>query len=503
MSHPAAEPIVPSSTPENDYTTVSATERLRLSKPERTLLWNQMVDFVESYLEEVHTGPVSPGLDPEALESFLKSFTFETALPATSTFGQMAAALRDHQVHTPHPQYFGLFNPAPAVMGIVADTLVATLNPQLAGWSHSPLASSIEIKLIRDFAGKFGLDPDRSDGTFTTGGAEANQTAILCALSHRWRQFLTDGVQALPNAPTIYVSSEAHHSFLKSARASGLGSDAIRYVPVGDDLRMDVVALQDMLANDRALGRTPFLIVGTAGATGSGVVDPLPSLATIAREEDLWFHVDAAWGGGAMMVPELRPALAGVEEGDSITFDPHKWMSVPMGAGMFLTKHPHILGQTFGLRTSYMPKEGAHLNTVDPYTHSMQWSRRHIGLKLFLTLAVTGWDGYREVIGHQAKMGRLLKQRLTAEGWKIVNDTPLPVVCFTEADGDRDVSYYQRIANAVIESGNAWISTVVLNGQTPALRACITNYRTDKTHIEALIAALHKAKRLMSSDGDR
>jgi glutamate/tyrosine decarboxylase-like PLP-dependent enzyme len=220
------------------------------------------------------------------------------------------------------------------------------------------------------------------------------------------------------------------------------------------------------------------------------VVDPLAAIGNIARANHLWFHADAAWGGAAVLCPALRPTLAGIETADSITFDPHKFLSIPMGAGMFLTRHPQTLSKIFSVSTAYMPKEGERLTVVDPYVHSLQWSRRFIGLKLFLTLATTGWDGYAQVIQHQSEMGALLRDRLTANGWRLVNDTRLPVVCFTSASVEWDMKMHQQLSDAVVASGRAWISTILLDGKMPALRACITNFRTGPEHIQALIDAL-------------
>jgi len=180
----------------------------------------------------------------------------------------------------------------------------------------------------------------------------------------------------------------------------------------------------------------PFLVAGTAGTTGAGIIDPLPALADLCARERLWLHVDAAWGGAAALVPEMRSVLAGIERADSITFDAHKWLSVPMGAGIFLTRHRDILDRTFRITTEYMPREAEGMEVTEPYTHSMQWSRRFIGLKVFLTLAVAGWDGYAAAIRHQAAMGDLLRRELSENGWEIVNPTALPVVCFRDRDRD-------------------------------------------------------------------
>jgi glutamate/tyrosine decarboxylase-like PLP-dependent enzyme len=467
----------------------------------RKSLWDAVVSTIETYLLTVDTLPVSPPFDLAAVRSIATSYTFEQPLMAELAFRQVAAQLLQHQLHTPHPQYFGLFNPTPSSMGIAADAFVAALNPQLAAWSHSPLAVEMEQHLLGSIAERLGFSREDAGGSFTSGGAEANQTALLSALLFRWPEFAAAGLRGLKRNPVLYISAEGHHSFLKAARCSGLGIEALREIQVGADLRMDPAHLVKAIRRDRIAGNEPFMIVATAGTTGAGVIDPLAQMASIANEYGLWLHVDAAWGGGAALVPELRSVLDGIELADSVTFDAHKWLSVPMGAGMFFTRHPDVLSRAFSAQTAYMPKEGDRLGAIDPYSHSLQWSRRFIGLKLFLSLVVAGWDGYAAAIRHQTAMGVLLRKKLVEARWKVVNETPLPLVCFIDDRATWNSAECQRIADTVVASGKVWISTILLGAEKrAALRACITNCRTEPCHIDGLIAVLEKARH---TDGAR
>jgi glutamate/tyrosine decarboxylase-like PLP-dependent enzyme len=260
---------------------------------------------------------------------------------------------------------------------------------------------------------------------------------------------------------------------------------------------MDVDALAAQITRDRRAGLTPFLVVATGGTTNAGIVDPITAIAELAVREGLWFHVDAAWGGAAALVPELRPLLDGIERADSITFDAHKWFSSPMGAGLYLTRHREILGRTFRTTTDYMPRDAVGLDIVEPYAHSIQWSRRFIGLKVFLALAVAGWEGYQKVIRHQVALGDQLRRELGAHQWEVVNKTNLPVSCFVDqeyAKGSK-APYLEAVANYVVSSGKAWISTTHLDPNTPVLRACISNCRTEEKDIVVLIEALEEARR--------
>jgi len=469
---------------------------LMLDAETRAQLWRKLVEAIEAYPTRLETGRVTPPLEPTRLRALLARFDFSAPVGALEALDFLVEGLWKFQTHTPHPRYYGLFNPAPTTMGIAGDALVAAFNPQLAAWSHSPLAIEIEQHLVRAFGARFGYHPAETDGTFASGGMEANHTAVLTALVQAFPEFSSRGVRALSAQPVLYVSAEAHHSLLKAARLCGLGTDAVRAIAVDDSLRMEPEVLASRIAQERDQGFAPFMVAATAGTTGAGAIDPLPAIAEVAAREKLWLHVDAAWGGAAALVPELRPLLDGIERADSITFDAHKWLSVPMGAGIYLTRHTDILDRTFRVAQTYMPREAAGLDVVDPCMHSIQWSRRAIGLKVFLSLAVAGWEGYATAMRHMVAMGVLLREQLEASGWQVVNRTPLPLCCFIDqrhAEG-RSEAYLHAVAMKVVGSGKAWISTTHLAGSVPVLRACITNYRTKADDIAALIAALEEAR---------
>ncbi|HVT61145.1 MAG TPA: pyridoxal-dependent decarboxylase [Thermoanaerobaculia bacterium] len=477
---------------------------LMLPAAERKELWRRLIAAVESYAEGVGQARVAPLLDPAELRELLGRFDFKVPVEPPAALDFALDGLWRHQVHTPHPRYFGLFNPAPTTLGVAADTLVAAFNPQLAVWSHNPFAAEVEQHLVRALAGRFGYPPEQSEGTLTSGGAEANHTALAVALLASFPEVGRRGLLALRGQPVLYVSAQAHHSFLKAARLTGLGTEAVREVGVDGALRMKPGQLAARISDDRARGMLPFLVVGTAGTTCAGAVDPIAALAEIAEQERLWLHVDAAWGGAAALVPELAPLLSGVERAGSITFDAHKWLSVPMGAGLYLTRQRGVLERTFRVAAGYMPLDGAGLPVADPYAHSMQWSRRFIGLKLFLSLAVAGWAGYEAAIRHQTAMGDRLRVRLAEEGWVVVNDTPLPLVCFVGGcEEGRSAAYLSAIAAHVVGSGEAWVSNVDLGELGPALRACITNFRTGPGDVDALVASLGGARERVGGTAGR
>src|SRR5436305_12058288 len=271
---------------------------LMLDAETRGELWRRLVEAIESYLNGVGEARVAPSLDVEAIRGSLAPFDFARPLDPLAALDFAVESLWKWQVHTPHPRYFGLFNPAPTTMGIAGDALVAAFNPQLAAWSHSTVAVEIEQHLVRALGGRFGFDPARVEGSFTSGGAEANHTALLTALTRAFPEIGRRGLRALRSQPVLYVSPEAHHSFLKAARLCGLGTESVREVRVDASLRMIPGELAERIAEDRAEGCAPFLVVATVGSTSAGAVDPVAQIAQVAEEGGgLWLHVDAACGG--------------------------------------------------------------------------------------------------------------------------------------------------------------------------------------------------------------
>lgn len=411
-------------------------------------------------------------------------FDFGKQMPLDDVIANVESMLKSWQVQITHPRYFGLFNPSVTLPSVVADALVAMYNPQLASWRTSPAANEIEKFTLDWLAAKFGF-PKETLATFTSGGAEANHSAVIVALTHAFPEYGNKGLQCLGGTPTIYLSEEAHHSFSKIAHMTGLGRQALRTVASDRDLKMDVADLARRVTEDRENGFLPFMVIGTCGTTAAGAIDPLPELGDFCREQGLWFHVDAAWGGAAILAPTLRMALRGIEAADSITCDAHKWFSVPMGCGMFFSRHPKSVVEAFRTDAAYMPAKFSEA-AFDSYTTSIQWSRRFIGLKLFVSLAVQGESGQADKIEHQARMGQMLKKKLAESGWQIVNDTPLPVICFTREGLD-----VTEFLAALCERQIAWMSEAQVHG-VRVVRACVTSFKTTENDVHCVVEEMNR-----------
>jgi aromatic-L-amino-acid decarboxylase len=373
--------------------------------------------------------------------------------------------------------------------GIWGDALAALYNPQLAASWHAPAAQEIEHHTLEFLARVIGYDAKVAH--FTTGGSEANLTALLAATSAVFPHVVDTGAGIAAAHGAVYVSTQAHHSIHKAMRVAGLGNRALRQVPCNREHQMDVSALRQMIDLDASAGRTPIMIVATLGTTTAGAVDDLDAIAKVARANSAWLHVDAAWGGAAGFAPALRGLFRDIGTADSVTWDAHKWLSVPMGAAMFFCRRPDALRSVFHVETGYIPE--GHESSEDPYLSSLQWSRRFIGLKVFLTLASQGQSVIAARLEHQLSVAAYLRDRLMDSGWKILNRTPLPVVCFTHGRLTTR-GLVSAIADELASAGRAWVSEALLP-EGPVLRACITNDETSKEDADLLCEELDRALR--------
>lgn len=436
--------------------------------------------------ERIARGPVMPTLDMAQFRTALARFDFETPKDLEGLIGWVTTQLEHGAVHMGNPRYFGLFNPAANFPSQCADRITGAFNPQLASSGSSPAPVEIEAHVVRALARRAGL-PSESAGHFTTAGSEANYTALVCALTRAAPGFASEGVRAYSGPVAMYTSRECQPAWFKIVHQAGIGRDALKLIATNSRGEMDADALTQAVERDRAAGIVPVLISATAGTTGGGMVDPLTRCAAIARAHGLWYHVDAAWGGAALCSPRLRGVLAGIELADSLTIDAHKWFATTMGCGMFVTRHPAVLSETFRVATDFMPST---VSALDPYLNSAQWSRRFMGLKLFLSLAAAGWDGYAVHVERAVDVIALVKARLLAAGWSARNDSQLAVLCVVPPAGFPPI---REIVRRVLAGGRAWVAATSFAGQE-VVRICATHGEIAAADIEELVGSLNAAR---------
>ena len=450
-------------------------------------LGREVADWIARHYADLRALPVIPDTTPQQTFAL-----FDEPVPEQpGDWHQLLERFRrdvvPNALHLPSPRYFGLMNPTPLPVAVFADALAAALNQNLGAWHHSPSGTAIERQVIRwlcDLAGY----PGDSLGSLTSGGSLANTTALKIALAAKIPASTRGGVWGLPRRPVLYASAEAHFSIEKSANILGLGGrEGVRAVPVDRNSKLDVEALRRTIAADRAANLEPFCVVGIAGVTSNGVIDPLDDIADVAQEAGLWYHVDGAYGAGGLMSDALRPALKGIERADSITMDPHKWWYMPYPCGATLTRDPEAGLRAFSASDVYIPDTG---RSLELRHHGLQGSRPFSALKLWMAMKLVGRKAYGAMAEEQIALTRRFVRELTSDGkWRAVTPVETAIAC-VRYDGENAAQ--DRIVKRVLATRKHWISPTTTVG-TRAIRVMVISYLTRWQHLDELIGALREA----------
>ncbi len=390
-----------------------------------------------------------------------------------------------------HPGFMGWVHGGGNVVGMLADMLAAGLNANLGGRDHIPI--EVERQIVEWMRSMFGF-PSGASGIFVTGTSMANLMAVLVArTSALGRSVRQHGIGAEGARLAAYTSTAAHGCITKAMDIAGFGSDALRHIDVDRSHRIDVPALRARIDVDRKAGLKPFLVVGSAGTVDIGAIDDLGALSVLCREEQLWFHVDGAYGALGVLAPALAPRLSGIENADSIALDFHKWGQVPYDAGFLMVRDGERHREAFAAPAAYLRREtrGLAAGSSWPCDLGPDLSRGFRALKTWFTLKTYGTEKLGAVIARTCALAAYLEARILAEPrLELLAPVQLNIVCFR---------YRAREANRVNgeivvdiqESGIAAPSTTLLDGQL-AIRAAIVNHRTDTCDLDALVAAVLK-----------
>ena len=451
---------------------------------ERIRVEDWLTGELQHALLRIQAGPVAPTVDMVAFRAELAAYDFDKPRPLEELLRWTIEHMEHGIVQMANPRYFGLFNPGPNFPAQCADRIAGLFNPQLASSGSSPVPVELERHVIRAIAQRAGLR-EEATGHFATGGSESNYTALLCALTAAHSGFAAEGARAFAGPVKLYSSRDCHIAWLKIAHQAGIGRAALRLVDTDGRGRMDPQALLRAIGEDRANGAVPVMVVATAGTTGAGMIDPLNACADIAEQEHLWYHIDAAWGGAALASNRLRSVLAGIERADSFTIDAHKWLAATMGCAVFITHRGDLLSEAFHASTSFMPSS---VSGVDPYLNSVQWSRRFLGLRLFLALASAGWEGLGAHVERSVEVVDRVKERLVRLGWTVANDSSLAVLDVVPPAGLGPV---RDLVRRVVASGRAWVAPTAFEGRD-VVRICATNGQASMDDVDALIAVLNE-----------
>jgi len=365
----------------------------------------------------------------------------------------------------------------------LADLLSTTIDRYVNLWSEAPVAAQIENNVVRWLCDLFGF-PVGSRGVLTSGGSMANFSAIVAARTDRLPEDFLSGL--------LYVSEHVHQSVTKAAMLAGFPVRNVRSVAADPSLRMDVDELRRGIAEDRAAGLTPFAVVGSAGTTNTGAIDPLDALADVAAAEELWFHVDAAYGGFFQLTARGRESFRGIERADSITLDPHKGMFLPYGTGALVVREGKKLRDAHHVGTSaYLQDLASDADIPNFAEYSAELSRDFRGLRVWFPLKLHGWSAFREALDEKLDLTEHLYEELKADPNLEVPWAPdLTVVPFRLRDGDDAAN--RALLAAINASGRVFLSSTVLEGRF-TLRPCIVSHRTHRDRIDECIAIIRRA----------
>ena len=471
---------------------------------------HRLVDQLAELLEAIPQGPVTVDQSPSAV---CHSLNLTGPLPETGTdagvlLESTARALFAHSLFNAHPRFFGYITAPPAPIGVLGDFLAAALNANAGAWVLSPAATEIERQTVRWIAELVGCSPE-SGGLLVSGGNMANLVCFWAARAAApgWN-VREEGVAARNGRQLLaYASAETHTWIQKAADLSGIGTSAVRWIPTGPDLRIDLTALRARLDADTAAGGVPFIVVGTAGSVSTGAVDPLVELAALCRERQIWFHVDGAYGGFAACVPDAPGDLRALAEADSVAVDPHKWLYAPLEAGCALVRDPEGLRNAFAYHPPYYHFEETVTNYVD---YGPQNSRGFRALKVWLALRQAGAAGYRQMITGDIALSRALAEgvraseelELVTQGLSISTFRFVPQELRARTAESSVGEYLDRLNRQLLErlqrEGEVFVSNAVVRGRF-VLRACIVNFHTDVGDVEEVPSIVTRVGRSVHS----
>lgn len=440
--------------------------------------------FERIYLE-LEQRPVAPPESAEHVRSLFAGSLEDQGVGLERTLEEFETKVLPHSMGIAHPLYMGLVNSSPLPAAALADSLVSALNNNAGAFHASPAMSACEEEVCRGFLRLVGF-PDSARGMVLPGGTFANLQALTVA-----RSASRLSVAELPLA-RVYVSEATHFSVSRAVRVVGLSSEQIVSIPTLGRDAMDVEALGARLEQDRREGLRPMAVVATLGTTGTGGIDPLAAIADLCTRHAVWLHVDACYGGAALLLPELRDRLVGVERADSVAIDPHKWFFIPMTAGLLLLREPRHAHEAFDDPASYIPS-----GETDSWRWGIPTSRRASGFVIWMGLRAHGWSTVREAVRRNIALARRLEEGLRAAGLEVLPNGELSVVCarcptegLSATEGD---ALHTELARRVSDSGQAWFATVRHRGRS-WLRFNLVNLHVQTRHVERMIELVSSAR---------
>ena len=470
-------------------------DQLKLSREEMRSLGYRVVDLLVDHFADQEDAPIGQSPGREELEDRLREELPETGQDPHKVLDQVEEDILPNTMRVDHPRFFG-FVPGPNnFVSVLADTLAAGFNVFSGTWISGAAAAQTELVVVDWLRTLCGL-PDTAGGLFTSGGSMASVTG-LAAARHAVLDEEVEGAVA-------YCSDQTHTSVDRALRLLGFEADQLRRLPHDDTYRLDPEALAEAVRADRAAGRRPFCVIANAGTTNTGAVDPLPRLADVADEHDLWLHVDGAYGAAAVICERGRERLAGLGRADSLTLDPHKWLFQPFEIGGVLVREQQHLRRAFQIEAEYLEDAVGELDEVNYADYGIQLTRSFRALKLWMTLKVYGRQAVARAVTHGFERSEQAEDRLRERpDWTVVTPAQMGIVTFRYAPEDLEPAeadaLTRRLPQRLKEEGTAMVTKTTLDGR-PALRMCPINPRTSAEDVHRTLTTLDRLAKTLAQN---
>ena len=465
---------------------MNSNAKLELTKEEMTAYGYKVVDAIVEHFDTQHTKKPVAFASREEMDSLFLEQAPEQPSDAKQVLDFVLQEVMSKSAIVSHPKSYS-FVPGPSnYVSAMADTLATGFNIFSGGWAASPAAAELEIITIGWLLKIFGFPKKKGGGIFTSGGSMANLTAIVTARRIKCGDDFSKAV--------IYLSDQAHSSNIKAIRVLGFRKEQIQIIPTDGDFKVSLNKLKNCIAKDRLRGMQPFCYVATAGTTNTGTVDPLTEISKICKQEDIWFHIDAAYGGAAILAKNGKQLLKGIDKADSLTVDPHKWFYQPYEMGCLLVRDHKWLKNTFTEKPEYLRDVEGNESEINFYDHGIQLTRRFRALKFYMSVKTFGLSAFRKAITYNIQLAEKVETILRkSKKWEIISPATLAVINFrynpignTWNELQLD-AMNQYISSQVINSREALLVTTLLNGHV-VLRMCLINPRTTLDDVKETLA---------------